>query len=163
MHFYSFWLHFSLLRNLGQEELALKLSMWHETKQTHQDNPPSTNSNKQWSPPSLTSGFDFFFFSCAGMAWITMIPNTYDNVQSWLNSGELDFSFITSALAALQSQRTKAHLPSILRLYVWEELLMPGGQSIAATQLIDTLQMERFGLQPGNWRSNICINRVTIF
>lgn len=45
MHFYSFWLYFSLLRNLGQEELILKMRMWHETKQTNQDNPPSTNSN----------------------------------------------------------------------------------------------------------------------
>lgn len=129
MHFYSFWLRFRLLRNLGQEEFILKLSMWHETKQTNKDNPPSTNSNEQWSLLSLTSRFDFFFFSYAVMAWITTIPSTCDNVQSWLNSGELDFSFISSAFVALQSKRIKAYLLSILHLYVWEELLMLLGQS----------------------------------
>lgn len=163
MHFYSFWLHFSLPRNLGQEELILKLGMWHETKQTRTILPAQTATSSGlcsvWPVGFIL--FFYFFVSCAGMAWI-MIPNTYDNVQSWVNSGELDFSFISSTLAALHSKKPKAYLLSILHLYVWWELLMPLGHSIAATQLTNILQVERFSLQPRNWMSNICINRETI-
>lgn len=78
------------------------------------------------------------------MAWITMILATYDNVQSWLNPGEPEFSFISSAFADLQSKRTKAYLLSILHLYILKELLMPLGQNITVAQLTDILQMEQF-------------------
>lgn len=81
------------------------------------------------------------------MAWITMILSTYDNVQSWLNPGEPEFSFISPALADLQSKRTKAYLLSILHLYILKELLMPLGESTAVAQLTDILQMEQFATQ----------------
>lgn len=99
MHFYSFWLHFSLPRNLGQEELILKLSMWHETKQ---NKPGQFSQHKKqqavvsvyWVWPVGLIAF-FLFFEDASTAWITMIPSTCDNFQSCLNSGEPDFSFIS--------------------------------------------------------------------
>lgn len=47
MHFFSFWLHFSLPRNLGQEELTLKLSMQHETKQNKPGQQSSQHKQEQ--------------------------------------------------------------------------------------------------------------------
>lgn len=147
MHFYSFWLHFSLLRNLGQEELVLKLNMWHEMKQTNQDCPPSPKSNKQWSLLSLTSGFDFFFFFFFLICRHGM--NYHDTKHLWWCSkltelqGTRFFSYkLCSCGFAIKKYQSVSAFN--LRLYVWEELLMLLGQSIAATQLTGVLQMERF-------------------
>lgn len=115
---------------------------WNKTNKPGQSS--QHKQQQQWSQLSLTNGFDFFFyFSHEGMEWIIMILSTYDNVQSWLNPGEPEFSFISPALADLQSKRTKAYLLSILHLYILKELLMPLGQNIAAAQLTDILQMEQ--------------------
>lgn len=64
MHFYSFWLCFSLLQNLGQEELVLEVSLRQEPNQARQDNPPGAHNKQQWCLLSLTRGFGFWFSLC---------------------------------------------------------------------------------------------------
>lgn len=108
----------------GRTHTETEYVTWNKTSQ---DNPLSTNSNKQWSQCAESDQWFWFvslfnFFSDASMACMTTIESTCDSVWSCVNSGELNF-FIFKLLVLCSRRGPERYLLSVLRLYVWKELL----------------------------------------
>jgi len=108
----------------GRTHTETEYVTWNKTSQ---DNPLSTNSNKQWSQCAESDQWFWFvslfnFFSDASMACMTTIESTCDSVWSCVNSGELNF-FIFKLLVLCSRKGPERYLLSVLRLYVWKELL----------------------------------------
>lgn len=108
----------------GRTHTETEYVTWNKTSQ---DNPLSTNSNKQWSQCAESDQWFWFvslfnFFSDASMACMTTIESTCDSVWSCVNSGELNF-FIFKLLVLCNRKGPERYLLSVLRLYVWKKLL----------------------------------------
>lgn len=108
----------------GRTHTETEYVTWNKTSQ---DNPLSTNSNKQWSQCAESDQWFWFvslfnFFSDASMACMTTIESTCGSVRSCVNSGELNF-FIFKLLVLCSRKGPERYLLSVLRLYVWKELL----------------------------------------
>lgn len=108
----------------GRTHTETEYVTWNKTKQARTILSAQTVTSSGLSVLSLTSGFDLslFFFSDASMACMTTIESTCGSVRSCVNSGELNF-FIFKLLVLCSRKGPERYLLSVLRLYVWKELL----------------------------------------